>query len=323
MVKPATFGPSNRLRINLIFLCAAIILCLYFTQMRLALNITFEGATPERLVEGSAPYIFQTRILIPLLVRGLLALPFVPPESLDTVFMAIELLALILLLYAFRTYLQLLFKDLLTSSILAFTIFYALPFNYFFNFWYPSDIPSVLFFTLGLIMLYRRKWILFYPLLAIATINREVTLFLVFIYVVTSLGRRPLDRIALHTIAQLVVWGIARYLAIELAGKSASGLLYLNLTGNIANLRRLTVLLWIPVSGGMTWLLALIGNRSIKDMFVRRALLVIFPWVAVMFLVASVKELRIYGELIPVTLPAALLVLQSLLRAGQGQASQS
>jgi len=44
-------------------------------------------------------------------------------------------------------------------------------------------------------------------------------------------------------------------------------------------------------------------------------LLVVFPFFIVMFILGEIFELRIYGELIPVILPAALLVFQALFRA--------
>jgi hypothetical protein len=90
---------------------------------------------------------------------------------------------------------------------LAFTILLALPFNLLYTYWYPNDIPAVLFFTLGLIAFYRRSWPWYYLLFVVATLNRETTLFLTFLFVVTNLDRLSLKQLAGHTAVQLFIWG--------------------------------------------------------------------------------------------------------------------
>ena len=302
---------TRQFRINLLFLCVAVLLSLYFAQMRFDLNIFYDRATPELLVEGNAPNPYQSRILIPWLVRGLLALPFIPSTAIDALSKGIDFIALLLLLISFRYYLKLLFQSQLISTILAFSLFYALPFNYLYTFWYPYDIPSVLFFTLGLALLYRHNWKWYYPLFIVASLNRETTIFLVFIYVVANVDNTPLRKLFQHSIAQLLIWGAIRLVLVNLTGESARTFQWI-FERNIETVLRPAVLLWIPVCGGMSWLLAFLGYWSIKDRFVRRSLLVVIPWLVGMFLVGSIVELRIYGELIPVFLPAALLALREV-----------
>lgn len=65
----------------------------------------------------------------------------------------------------------------------------------------------------------------------------------------------------------------------------------------------------------MSWLLAVIGYRQIEDALVRRSLLVAIPWFIVMLFVGVIIELRIFGELLPIFLSAALLVLQANFKA--------
>jgi hypothetical protein len=73
----------------------------------------------------------------------------------------------------------------------------------------------------------------------------------------------------------------------------------------------------------MTWILALIGYRKLKDRFVRRSLWVIAPLFAVMMVVGKVDELRIYAELTPVVLTAALLSFQTLFQQNDSQSQLS
>jgi hypothetical protein len=65
---------------------------------------------------------------------------------------------------------------------------------------------------------------------------------------------------------------------------------------------------------GYLWMPVLFFRRLIPDGFARRSVLVVYPFFAAMFLVGNMYELRIYGELIPVVLPAFFL----LVRAGAG-----
>lgn len=171
--------------------------------------------------------------------------------------------------------------------------------------------PALLFFTLGLILMYKQDWKLYYPLFILGTFNRETTLFLVGIYVLTSFGKTSWRTIFRHTALQVIIWFAIRLILIQMTGDGARSFNW-GVERNIETVFQPAALLWIPVSAGMTWLLAFLGFHRIKDEFVRHSLLIVIPWLIVMFFVGRIVELRIYGELIPVVLPAALLVIQSI-----------
>jgi hypothetical protein len=61
--------------------------------------------------------------------------------------------------------------------------------------------------------------------------------------------------------------------------------------------------------------------RRIKVEFVKRSLLVVFPFFIGMMLVANIYELRLFGELIPVVLAAFVLVFHELLQGPEGGAA--
>ena len=44
--------------------------------------------------------------------------------------------------------------------------------------YYPYDIPSLTFFTLGIILFVKKKWIYFYPIFCLACLNRESAFFI-------------------------------------------------------------------------------------------------------------------------------------------------
>lgn len=284
----------------------------YFSELRLGLNIIYENATPAMLVDGTAETPYQYRVLLPWLVRGFLALG-VRETAVPLLFSILEFLSTLALVVAFRSYLSLFFNHLLLRSVLAFSIFLVLPFNILHTYWYPYDIPSILFFVLGLAALYRKQWLWYYILFILGTINRETTLFLTIVFIVTCLGQLKWKRLAGHVVIQGFIWLLIKALIQSIyTGNPGQGAFQLTLLDNLQFLLQPGALLWVLPSWGLTWILALIGYRHLKDPFVKRALWVIVPFFAVMMLVGKVDELRIYAELTPIVLSAALLSLQNL-----------
>src|SRR5262249_37161243 len=180
--------------IDLAFLAAAVVLSLHTVpyELRVCIPPPDHGLdSPESLVAGTASTPYQYRVLVPLLVRGLLYTHVVDPSTQLIAFAVIQVLALILLAFVFRAYLSRLVPDPVVCSTAALTLFAVLPFNYFNLPYYPYDIPSVLFFTLGLLLIYEQKWAWFYPLFIAATINRETSIFLTVVTVFVLFDRVP------------------------------------------------------------------------------------------------------------------------------------
>lgn len=299
-------------RTNLLFLIVAIIAAYYFSELRLTMNVVYEKATPAQLVAGTAETPYQLRVLLPWLVGGMVRLGL-PETAVTGAFQVLEFFSLLGLVVAFRAYLGLFFSHLLLASVLAFTIFFVLPFNLLYTYWYPYDVPAVLFFTLGLIALYRRAWGWYYLLFVVATLNRETTLFLTFLFVVTGWGKLPLKRLAGHTAVQLIIWvGIRTAVQSIYADNPGEGAFQLTLADNLQFLLQPAGWLWLLPTWGFTWIVALIGYRHLTDLFVRRSLGVVLPLFGVMLVVGKIDELRIYADLTPVVLAAALLSLQWL-----------
>lgn len=77
---------------------------------------------------------------------------------------------------------------------------------------------------------------------------------------------------------------------------------------------------WPDVSSalGFTILLAVLGYRWIDDRFVRRALWVLAPFFVFAMIYGRLVELRIYGELLPLTLGATLLAAKRVIELHRG-----
>ena len=168
--RPSSSASDNRRIARPLFLTATLLFSVYFTQVRYSLNEEYGRATFAALLDYSAAIPFQCRILIPWLVNGLSSF-LVPLSIIDSpvrLFKVIDLFSVFSLVVVFRWYVSLFLKNYTSSAILALSIFYVLPFNYLLPrinaFLYPSDIPAVAFFCLGLVLLYRQDWLRYYPL---------------------------------------------------------------------------------------------------------------------------------------------------------------
>jgi len=278
----------------------------------------------ERMVAGTAISPFQFRALIPWTVSLLRDLPGLSQVDLSVFRFGSELLFTFLLLVAFRTYMSGVlggwWRPVLASLVLAL----VLPFHYLipqeFPFYYAYDIPSVFFFTLGLHLLRTRRWPLYYAVFTVATFNRESTCFLAVVYLCTAFGRDRWAVILGHLAAQFAIWIAIKGLLFSLYGGTTN---FVHFTRNIYMLRLPATYPVLFSAFGYTWILALAGFRRIEDEFVRRACFIVPLFAGVIFVVGQLRELRLYGELIPVVVPAAILAAGGLLQGAADRNAQN
>jgi|LAHU01.1.fsa_nt_gb hypothetical protein len=300
------------------FLLLVFIASYQFTNLWFELNWEFRGAPWADLVRGTAPTPFQYRALVPCLVRAVSGIRIGerPLVSAGALFFWIQCASTFLLVLATGWWLSCVFPRR-GACVLALSILLVLPFNYlldrFLALRYPSDFPSLLFFTLGLVLLRRRRWGWFYPLFVVATFNRETTLFLTVVYLLTAWGTEPRRSVGMHLRLQLILW-IAAKAALFAAyrGNPGSELVQAHVRQNLEFLSNPRAWPLFFSNLGYLWLPVLLFRRRIPDRFLRRAALAVYPYAIGMFLVGNMYELRIYGELIPLVLPAFLLLVREL-----------
>ncbi len=331
----------NRIVIHLFFLAAAAVVSWYFTELRFSHFRLLITARLDDLIRGTAFLPWQYRDLIPEVIRLLDSLNVHPPVF-DTVGLRSfvssnrlvfspalnlaawsELTFTFLLVVSFRSYLSGFFRDLKTRSLLAFSVFYPLVFTFLLpdrlNIYYPYDLASVTFFTLGLLLIYKRRWLLFYPLFALATWNKETSCFLTMIYFLTAIGKEEWKTIFARCLAQFLIWvGVLcclRLTYLENPGWPLMAQFTPNielLTGRSYGLGPFPLLL---SALGYIWIPVVIFYRRIENPFVRRALWVTVPFLGAVLYGCNIHEVRDYGELIPVYLPALLLIIKNLLNS--------
>ena len=311
MFQPAL---TRTTRINILFFAASVVLSLHSVpyELRIGPPPDVGDVSLHALTAGVASTPYQYRVLVPWLVRAALETHLIRPESEQAAYAAIQTVSLVLLAFVFRRYLSLFIKDSVLVSVMALTLYAILPFNYFNSPYQPCDIPSVLFFTAGLLLIREENWLWFYPLFAIATLNRETSIFLVVVLVFVlfdqcswrTLGLLAGSQLAIWTAIKTALWMI--YLPNRWLGY---GLYEFQLKVNAATLLNFPIkgLIVLSTWGGL-WLAVVIWHRRIDDVFLKRTLWTIPVFVASMLMVGFVIEMRIYGEVLPIVLAAFWVV---------------
>ena len=209
-------------------------------------------------------------------------------------------------------------------SILVF--FYLLFWNYpALGIWfYPYDLPAILFFLTGLYFIKKEKFIYFYPFFILGTLNRETIIIILLAYVLRFSSFGNVFKISNIGIISLFIatWLIIKYyLYIEFSSNPAEqmgGNLFLNKTSE--NIQFLLGLLKLDkfyilriFSFGGLWLFIYRIKDELDD-FSKRMLILIPIFLLIIFFVGKLQEVRIYSELIPLfIIPGSQLLRKYLL----------
>lgn len=297
----------------------------YFVHLRYSLNQEFPLATLSSFLDGTAHKPFQFRMLVPWLVGGLQATGL---REL-TLYRIFDALSVVGIFYTFRYYLSG-FIDKDVAGLLSFSVFYALPWNYLLAreipILLPYDLASIVFMTLALAFVHRRKWLWFYAVFALGAINRETIVFVTIAFALVEVGLQPRRSLAMHLAAQAGIW---------LVVKASLGMLYAGNPGaafefyhvgttdphwrtNLQMLVSAPHLLLILSSFGFAWVIVLAGWRQLQDPFLRKALWIVPPYLLLVLIAGNVNEIRVYGELLPVIMaPAAMIIMTMAARLTQ------
>ena len=288
-------------------LCAALFVTLYTWRTVWVLPWGMAGFT-----YGDPPYPFRYRVLVPLIAKNLAAWTHIP---LALVYAGLATLAVFGLLLVYDRYLaQFMRRDL--ARVLALGILYPLAWNYCgLNLMYfPFDLPGVFFFTAALLALTRGRWTAYYPLFALATVNRETTWFFTVVCLAVWMGRMPARALAAHVLAQALIWIAIKATLFHVYAGAGQGLFANMAAQNFATFRGM---LTLQGSGLKDWakLFLMFGSLWIALPFVlrgrpdpvRRALFAAPVFVLPMLIVGTIDEARVYGELIPLIATPFLL----------------
>lgn len=198
--------------------------------------------------------------------------------------------------------------DALFSSWAAFLVPYMAYFTYILNFGphflLPYDLPSLFFFCAGFYLLVMRRALVLIPLIAVATLNRETSLFLIVFYVLFELWprgeRKSRTAVFAYAAGMLAAWIAMRLIVLHLYGHNpvAVGTAGLKLRQNLGFM--LKPQHWPAFASvfGFAWPVVIVCRRYLAPGFLRGGLIVVALWFLLMLFVGVLIEIRIFGELI-------------------------
>jgi hypothetical protein len=200
--------------------------------------------------------------------------------------------------------------DALFSSWAAFLVPYMAYFTYILNFGphflLPYDLPSLFFFCTGFYLLVMRRPLLLILLIAVATLNRETSLFLILFYLVFEIPRRSDQHkrvvVIVRACGMLLAWIAMRAIVLHLYGHNplvnGHGIADPHLWQNMGFLVKPQHWPAFASIFGFTLPVVVAARRYLEPGFLRRGLIVVGVWFALMLFVGVLIEIRIFGELI-------------------------
>jgi hypothetical protein len=260
------------------------------------------------VVDGTADAPERYRILIPFLVQFLGNATGISSSALwYTTRLASILIAYLILYWYLRTWF------LPQSSLLGVAIVAAtLPLTFTNSWAHPDHIPELALSTLGCWLIATGRTVWFALCLAIATLNRETSAFLIVLFAIVS----PVSkRHILLTVSLALEW-TAIYAGLRLWRGYESYALW-QASRNLGFLKLLPAAFDPYYRAYAYFGLALLGplcfvatrNRSRQPFFVRRALYVVPVMALVVFCISSIIETRVFTPFYPIALPGVMFGL--------------
>jgi hypothetical protein len=191
------------------------------------------------------------------------------------------------------------------------------------NFRFIYDLPSLAFFATAMYLIYfRRSWVYFAGLFVVATMNRETTLLLLPLFMLNGAVedgklRWPLllrGRTLRVVIPLAVFWGAWQIFIRHVFAQNVSEF-YPRINWNVKSL--MAPLAWPQLlsAGGYLLMLVVVQRRRIRDAQLRAWLWMIPIWMGFMFVYGILIETRVFGELIPMIVCTATLIVEEFLMA--------
>ena len=312
-----------------LFLATNIAASVIFTYYYCLYTHEYPPGSAERIANFTANKVFQTRCLIPILAD--LLLPLIPvlkillqwvvPYSIDyhVILQIINVVAVFLLIISLPILL-----DCLGSRVnhwLTLTILIPMSWNYILingvidgaGLFYCYDIPSLTFFSIGLILFIKKKWGWFYVSFVLATINRESSCFITIAGFMLLVNFRISNQnnffsenkiLILHVFSQAVIWTSIKLMlhyifesnAGEFFEKPHSMMQFLSGIGNDQKHWAMQNASWFLTLFMGIWIIPAILYEHLSHQG-RRFLLVGIIYVIVLIFRSNMMETRVYNEL--------------------------
>lgn len=318
MLTDASLLTTQRRNIRLLLWLIYAVMAQVYTNLWWRSTIDLPDARLDKLAAFTAHRPYQYRVLVPAIVHVFGALTRANPDQIDALFHYMEYIAAFTAFWAFRLYLSSL-TDLTSATLLSFALLPAMMMIHIVCSLehYPYDTPQIAFFAFGLWALRRQRWGIYYATLLLALFNRETSVLLIIAFALTMFDKMPKAALWRHLAMQSALFAAVKALLSRLFAANAGSfteshvgsnrhLVSMLIHGDPAELA--TCLIFAG-----TALLLYSGRKYIPE-FATRLCWLAPLYVAIMWEVGNLDEVRAYNEMILVIVAPILLVLNGTLR---------
>ncbi len=165
---------------------------------------------------------------------------------------------------------------------------------------YIYDPGAFFLFTLGIALIMKRRYLLYYLVFILATLNKETSILLVALFYLREGSEMPRSRLALHLVFQGLIWIAIKALVMILYADNPGMPFEFHLFDHnlILFLHPLAFFYFIAVVA--FHLPLLIYGWKHKPVFLRRGMIVtLVPLLSLAFVFGFIDELRVYYEALP------------------------
>jgi len=264
------------------------------------------------MILGQAPAPNQYRPLTPWLAQLLVFV--LPGRNLFLAYLLVRSLVTGATLLLFDRYMRVWFSPAAAAAG-ALCLAAILPFTYL-HVVQESDPINLLVFVVAFWALARGRDALLFPLVLVGTLNRETTAMVPALYLVARWGRRPMGRVVWRTAALVGAWALIYLSMVWLFyGRREY---YCEVVMWRTNVESWTPTIQVLLVFGVMWVLAFAAAKR-GPLLLRRALWLLPPFVILHYLVAMVREVRLFLPLAPLVIPLAWCVLLPEARQDGGE----
>jgi len=203
--------------------------------------------------------------------------------------------------------------DELIISVVPLASLFVLPPLFFVGTHYIYDFPSLLLFTLGLLLMVQRRWLPYYMVFIVGCLNKETMILLLLPLALIYRGQFPVRRLGVHIALHAVLFCVIKGSLMLIYANNPGGAVEFHLFGNMHKLLMpysLGTLLMAVVVGVLVWF-----DFRAKHPVLRKTAWLLAPFLVLMFCFAWIDEGRDLYEVFPVyVLLVAHTVLFSFLK---------
>jgi hypothetical protein len=291
---------------------------LAYAILRFKLNIEYSGATWKQLFDLAAPIPFGYRILVPILSKPLVYCG----ATIQQAYQFWETIFCFLLILSMYCALRIYTSKRRAASFALFFLF-VLPLAFLLRFeypiYYPHDTPAMAAIAIGSYLVLSKRWTLLWLLMIIATLNRESSIIIIGLFVVSHF--RNMSRYHYRALAAVVVaYGTTRcavYLITINNPKPYGGSMAFHMLDG--SWRIINNLSWLT-GNGLT-LLSTMAFLPVAPVILRQYIpqemrhwhLIAFAYLSMLAFIGNLYEPRIFGEILVVLFIPSVLGLLTYL----------